>query len=270
MKFLPAAEAGWDFSDNSNPNELDFDKGTRYTAAYIHFFRFNSLPPSSVQAIARPGINQLSHEYKLHAKHCERLAKRLRKKMWGLPAEGTIIEDWPFLPKFVLGLVTVYNSRVVLQNLRRQYIMAAQTPDEGSALETVARMDRQRWIEERFEQQKKQAVTSLSKSIQDLMNSGGAAGADPALRTEQEKLPLQKELNRFQFLLKMREDGNLDESNRIDEVTGEAPQSGVVPAPTLFYSELSPSQRIKKWRNLFDLDFAASIYWAVKISNNVC
>ncbi|KAK7531532.1 uncharacterized protein J3D65DRAFT_661891 [Phyllosticta citribraziliensis] len=259
MKFVTAVEAGWAISDHGNADELNLDEMTRDTAAYLHYSRYNSIPPSSVKATARPGLSQLSREFEWHEARCNSIAKRLQDEVWSLPAEGTTIEDWPFLPKFVLAVVTWSNGVAFLGDLRREYAALGLKPATESVPAMMARHDHQTRIKQRFEHYKQQAMETLSKSTEDLKKSGGAAGPNFHLRTAREKLSLKRELKRIWDCLKTVEDEQLGDSSGVDEEILEVSQRRMV----VSYNQVTPPGKMEFWTQFFDPEFAASIYWAV-------
>ncbi|KAK8257338.1 hypothetical protein IWZ00DRAFT_9839 [Phyllosticta capitalensis] len=248
MEFVPATEAGWMISKYESSNGLNVDQVARETAAYIHFFRFNSLPPSSVMATSKPGgLAQLTEEFIRHSVHCEAICKRLQSEIWGLPSEDTPIEGWTFLSKVVLAQVTWHNGVVFLNNLKSKSIVISNGPN-GSAF--GAR--RQANLQIEFDKYKDKSMATLRESLEDLKKSGGAVGPDHRLRSPREALWLHNELKIIQSRIDIV--GNIMFPNLPTEET---------PEVRPFYCELSPSQQMDIWVDLFDIGIAASIYWAV-------
>ncbi|KAK7615117.1 hypothetical protein JOL62DRAFT_622357 [Phyllosticta paracitricarpa] len=227
MEFVPATEAGWAISEYENSDKLNLEETTRDTAAYVHYFRYNALPPSSVRATAKPRLGQLSWDLESHERRCAGIAQRLQNEVWGLPAEDMAIDNWPFLPKFVLALVTFDDRLALLQNLMCDFIATADTPTTGTLHEKIIRKERQRYIEKRFEKYKQQAEVTLSNCVRKLEATSGAASPSD-LRTPREEQSKKRERERIQKRLEC----------------------------------LNFIQRMAMWARNFDFDVAASIYWA--------
>ncbi|KAK7559763.1 hypothetical protein IWX49DRAFT_629119, partial [Phyllosticta citricarpa] len=261
MEFVPATEAGWAISEYENSDKLNLEETTRDTAAYVHYFRYNALPPSSVRATAKPRLGQLSWDLESHERRCAGIAQRLQNEVWGLPAEDMAIDNWPFLPKFVLALVTFDDRLALLQNLMCDFIATADTPTTGTLHEKIIRKERQRYIEKRFEKYKQQAEVTLSNCVRKLEATSGAASPSD-LRTPREEQSKKRERERIQKRLECVSMLELPQSQRIDEKTLEAPLRGGTPVRAQYYRQLNFIQRMAMWARNFDFDVAASIYWA--------